>query len=41
MGISQGVVCGLKEDYLDMLMSAWILEGKDRMKGSRGPLRSL
>lgn len=41
MGMSLGTVCGLKEDCLDMLMSAWMLEGRDEMNGSRGPLRSL
>lgn len=40
MGISQGTMCGMKEDCLDMLMSAWIWEGGDGMKSRREPLRS-
>ena len=27
VGISQGTTCGLKEDCLDMLMSAWCVGG--------------
>lgn len=33
VGISQGTMCGLKEDCLDMLMSAWIWEGGDGRMG--------
>ena len=32
VGISQGTTCGLKEDCLDMLMSAWIWEAGDGRK---------